>query len=209
MRKQDINVGGTYRCKVGARLALVTVIEAPRVGSTRYRCRTHDTDRAVLATAAKLRPLPGTALADAERERLAAAAARRAVANAPRAFSGPVGADTVEAAPVAGILARVGSSPVARLSQANHDTIRRIVDACHVAEGFPYVARRVRAKVAAHVIWATIPRALRRGILHAAAQRHGEGRRLYRIAMRHDPLPSPRMVAEAVGAACGLGPMPR
>jgi hypothetical protein len=209
MRRSDITIGGTYRCKVGSRLALVTVIEGPRAGSTRYRCRTHDTDRAVLATAAKLRPLPGTALADAERERLAAAAARRAVANAPRPFAGPVGEATVDAAPIPGILANVGPSPVAALSAANHDTIRRIVDACHVAEGFAYVARRVRAKVAAHVIWATIPRALRRGILHAAAQRHGEGRRLYRLAMRHAPLPSERMVAEAVGIACGLGPMPR
>jgi hypothetical protein len=209
MRRSDITIGGTYRCKVGNRLALVTVIEGPRAGSTRYRCRTHDTDRAVLATAAKLRPLPGTALADAERERLAAAAARRAVANAPRPFTGPVGEATVDAVPVPGILARVGSSPVSALSEANRDTIRRIVDRVHVAEAFPVVARAVRRRIAEMVIFRSIPRCLRRGILYEAAARHGAGRRMYRAAMGHDPLPSERMVAEAVGIACGLGPMPR
>lgn len=205
MLSRDVQIGSTYQCRIGDRLALVTVTAAPGRGHRKFTCRTHDTDRQVLASAAKLRPLPGSDLDAAERARKAAAAAKRG----PRAFSGPVGDATVEAAPVAGILASVGPSPVAALSEANRDTIRRIVDACHVAEGFPYVARRVRARVAAHVIWATIPRALRRGILFAAAQRHAEGRRLYRLAMRHDPLPSERMVAEAVGIACGLGPMPR
>jgi hypothetical protein len=205
MLAKDVQIGSTYRCRVGDRLALVKVVSDRGGSGRRYSCLTQDTGRMIKASGAKLRPIPGSDLDAAERSRKAAAAANRG----PRPFSGPAGADTVDAAPVAGILARVGSSPVAALSEANHDTIRRIVDACHVAEGFPYVARRVRAKVAAHVIWATIPRALRRGILHAAAQRHGEGRRLYRIAMRHDPLPSERMVSEAVGIACGLGPLPR
>ncbi len=205
MLAKDVQIGSTYQCRVSDRLALVTVTAAPGRGHRKFSCRTHDTDRAVLASAAKLRPLPGSDLDAAERSRKAAAAAARG----PRPFAGPMGDETVPAAPVAGVIATVSPSPVSRLSAANHDTIRRIVDACHVAEGFPYVARRVRAKVAAHVIWATIPRALRRGILFAAALRHGEGRRLYRAAMRHDPLPSERMVAEAVGIACGLGPMPR
>lgn len=209
MRTQDIVIGSTYRCRVGSRLALVTVTAPPRYPSRRYRCRTHDTDRDILATAARLRPLPGTALADSERERLAAAAARRAVANAPRPFSGPTGTDTVEAVPVPGILERVGPSPVLRLSEANRDTIRRIVDRVHVAEAFPVVARAVRRRIAEMVIFRTIPRALRRGILYEAAARHGAGRRMYRAAMGHAPLPSERMVAEAVGIACGLGPMPR
>ena len=95
------------------------------------------------------------------------------------------------------------------LSQPNRDTIRRIVDGVHVAEPFAQVARRVRSRIGSMVIWNTIPRELRRGILFAAAQRHAEGRRLYRQVMRHAPLPSERMVTEAVGIACGLGPMPR
>lgn len=205
MLSRDVQIGSTYRCRVGDRLALVTVTAAPGRGHRKFTCQTHDTDRRILASAAKLRPLPGSDLDASERARRAAAAAARG----PRPFAGPEGDIMLDAGPVPGVIERVGSSPVAALSEPNRDTIRRIVDACHVAEGFPYVARRVRARVAAHVIWATIPRALRRGILFAAAQRHGEGRRLYRLAMRHDPLPSPRMVAEAVGIAAGLGPMPR
>lgn len=205
MLSRDVQIGATYRCRVGDRIALVTVTAAPGRGHRKYTCRTHDTDRQVLATAAKLRPIPGTALAEAEQARRAAAAAKRG----PRPFVGPVGPDTVPPAPVAGILANVGPSPIAALSEPNRDTIRRIVDGVHVAEPFAHVARRVRARIGSMVIWATIPRSLRRGILLAAAQRHAEGRRLYRIAMRHDPLPSERMVAEAVGIAAGLGPMPR
>lgn len=205
MLAKDIVIGSTYRCRVGDRLALVTVTAAPGRGHRKFTCQTQDTDRRILASAAKLRPLPGSDLAAAEAARRAAAAAKRG----PRPFSGAVGDTLADAGPVPGIIARVGSSPVVALSEANRDTIRRIVDGVHVAEGFPHVARRVRARIGSMVIWNTIPRALRRGILFAAAKRHAEGRRLYRLAMRHDPMPSPRMVAEAVGVACGLGPMPR
>jgi len=209
MRQNDIIIGGTYRCRVGDRIATVTVLRMlpGRAGArARYLCETHDTRREVKATAARLRPVPGTPDHDRERARKAAAAA---TVRAPRPFAGPVGEATVDAVPVPGILARVGSSPVSALSEANRDTIRRIVDRVHVAEAFPVVARAVRRRIAAQVIFRTIPRALRRGILYEAAARHGAGRRMYRAAMGHAPLPSERMVAEAVGIACGLGPMPR
>lgn len=205
MLAKDVQIGATYRCRVGDRLALVTVTAAPGRGHRKFTCQTQDTDRRILATAAKLRPIPGTALAEAEQARKAAAAAKRG----PRPFAGAVGDMILDAGPVPGVISRVGPSPVVELSQPNRDTIRRIVDGCHVAEGFPYVARRVRARIGSMVVWNTIPRELRRGILFAAAQRHAEGRRLYRLAMRHDPLPSPRMIADAVGTAVGLGPMPR
>lgn len=205
MLSRDVEIGSIYRCKVGARLALVKVVSDRGGSGRRYSCLTQDTQRMIRASAAKLRPIPGSDLAAAEAARRAAAAAKRG----PRPFSGAVGDTLAAAGPVPGIIARVGSSPVAALSEPNRDTVRRIVDGCHVAEGFPYVARRVRARIGSTVVWRTIPRALRRGILFAAAQRHGDGRRMYRVAMRHDPLPSPRMVAEAVGAACGLGPTPR
>jgi hypothetical protein len=166
---------------------------------------THDTRREVKATAARLRPLPGTAEAAAQNRRRTAAAAARA----PRPFTGNPGERMIEAAPVPGMLSRVGSSPVAALSAANADYVRRIVDGIHVAESFGHVARVVRRKIGRSVVWNTIPRCLRRGLLHAAAERHAAGRRLYRAAMGHDPLPSERMVADAVGTAVGLGPMPR
>lgn len=205
MLAKNVQIGSMYRCRVGDRLALVKVVSDRGGSGRRFACETQDTNRMIRASAAKLRPLAGTAEAEAEQARKAAAAAKRG----PRPFAGPVGDETVPAAPVAGVIDRVGSSPVLRLSAANIDTIRRIVDGVHVAEPFAQVARRVRSRIGSMVIWRTIPRELRRGILHAAAERHAEGRRLYRQVMRHDPLPSHRMVADAVGVACGLGPMPR
>ncbi len=206
MRQNEISIGGTYRVRIGDRLALVTVT-GRKVGRGRARfvCLTHDTRREVTATAARLRPLPGTPEATAQsRRRVEAAAAR-----APRAFTGSVGERMVEAAPVPGMLDRVGSSPVAALSAANADYVRRIVDGVHVAEPFAHVARVVRRRVGRSVIFGTIPRCLRRGLLYAAAERHAAGRQMYRVAMGHDPLPSPRMVADAVGMAVGLGACPR
>lgn len=207
MLQSEIKIGGTYRVAVSGRLAVVTVDrELPGRGTRRrYACTTHDTRRTVRATAARLRPMPGTAEAAAVNRRRAEAAAARA----PRPFAGPVGVETVEAVPVPEMLTSVGHGPILRMSAANLDTIRRIVDGVHVAEGFGRVARVIRRRIGAQVIWRTIPRELRRGILFAAAERHAAGRRMYRVAMGHAPLPSPRMVAEAVGIAAGIGPMPR
>jgi hypothetical protein len=206
MRQNEIEIGGTYRVRIGDRLALVTVT-GRKVGRGRARfvCVTHDTRREVTATAARLRPLPGTAAAAAQNRRRVEAAAARA----PRPFSGNPGERMIDAAPVPGMLSRVGSSPVAALSAANADYVRRIVDGVHVAESFGHVARVVRRKVGRSIIFRTIPRSLRRGMLYAAAERHAAGRRMYRTVMRHDPLPSPQMVADAVGAAVGLGACPR
>jgi hypothetical protein len=160
MRQNEIQIGGTYRMRIGDRLALVTVTgRSIGRGRARFTCLTHDTRREVKATAARLRPLPGTA--------------------------------------------------VAALSAANADYVRRIVDGIHVAESFGHVARVVRRKIGRSIIFRSIPRALRRGLLHAAAERHAAGRRLYRAAMGHDPLPSERMVADAVGMAVGIGACPR
>lgn len=212
MRQQDIVIGGRYRVRIGGRLAPVEVISQRRRSGyggrvqTVFVCVTQDTHRQIEASAARLRPVPGTIGAELEAERRAANAGKR---TGPRPFVGPAGEATVDAAAVPGILSRVGPTPVSALSEPNRDTIRRIVDSVHVAEPFPAVARRVRSRIGAQVLWQTIPRALRRGILFAAAQRHAEGRRLYRIVMRHDPLPSESMVADAIGRAVGLGPMPR
>lgn len=206
MRQNEISIGGSYRVRIGDRLALVTVTgRKTGRGRARFTCLTHDTRREVTATAARLRPLPGTPEATAQsRRRVAAAAARQ-----PRPYTGDPGADAVEARPVPEMLGVIGTSPVLRMSEPNRDTIRRIVDRVHVAEPFAAVARAVRRRLGAQITWQTIPRELRRGILYAAAERHAAGRRMYRVAMGHDPLPSPRMVADAVGMAVGLGACPR
>jgi hypothetical protein len=206
MRQADIVIGGTYRVRIGSRLAPVTVLHRrPGTGRARYICETHDTRRQVTATAARLRPVPGTIGAEKEAARRAAVAPPRP----PRAWSGETGSVTVEPSPVRGLVGRVSSRAVLRLSRPNAGLVNRAVDACHVAEPFRIVARAVRRRVGACVVWPTIPVALRRGILHAAAVRHAANRDTYCAVMRHEPLPSHRMVAEAVGVACGLGPMPR
>jgi hypothetical protein len=199
MRQNDVVIGGTYRAKVAGRIATVTVQrrQERRGERMRFVCLTHDTRREITATAARLRPavdVPEAAGPNPLRD--------------PRPFSGDPGARRVAAAPVPGVIVSVGSAPVLALSPRNGSYIDRAVDACHVAEHFRHVARHVRRRIGAAVIWETIPRALRRGILHRAALRHHDNRATYRFAMGHGPLPSERMVAEAVGIACGLGPMP-
>jgi len=196
MRQADVQIGGTYRVRIGSRLAPVTVLHRrPGSGRARYICETHDTRRQITATAARLRPVPGT---------IAAERAPR-----PRPWTGETGTATVEPTPVRGVVGRVGPRPVLRLSRPNAALVHGAVDACHVAEPFRVVARAVRRRVGAVVVWRTIPVALRRGVLHAAAVRHAGNRDTYCAVMRHAPLPSERMVAEAVGIAVGLGPMPR
>ena len=206
MRQSEVRIGGEYRVRIGDRLAPVTVLRRLEGrGVARYLCRTGDTGREVRATAARLRPLPGTPEAAAARRRKVEAEAARG----PRPFSGSPGERMIDAAPVPGMLARVGSSPVAALSGANGGYIRRIVGGVHVAESFAHVARVVRRNVGGNVVWGTIPRCLRRGLLYRAAMEHSANGSNYREVMRHDPAPSGRMVAEAVGLADGLGPMPR
>ena len=208
MLQQEIVIGGTYRVRIGSRLARVTVLHR-RSGSGRARfvCETHDTRRQVTATAARLRPVPGTLDAErVERRRIE----RQQAAQGPREWEGNPGTVAVDPAPVRGLLDRISPAvPVLRLSRPDAALVCRAVDGCHVAEGFGRVARQVRRAVGRAVVWPTIPRALRRGILHAAAVRHADNRSTYCAVMGHMPLPSERQVAEAVGIACGLGPMPR
>lgn len=91
---------------------------------------------------------------------------------------------------------------------ANLAILRQIVNRCHVAEGLLAVAREVSRRMGRHGT-RRLPVPLRRGLWQAAAAMHAENRAEYRAVMGHAPLPSERMVAEAVGIACGLGPMPR
>lgn len=95
---------------------------------------------------------------------------------------------------------------------ANLAMLRQIVNLCHVAEGLLAVARQVSRRMGRHGT-RRLPVPLRRGLWQAAAAMHAENRAEnraeYRAVMGHQPLPSERMVAEAVGIACGLGPMPR
>lgn len=212
MRQQDIVIGGRYRVRIGGRLAPVEVISQRRRSGyggrvqTVFVCVTQDTHRQIEASAARLRPVPGTIGAELEAERRAANAGKR---TGPRPFVGPAGTAAVEPKAARGMLSRISAVPVLRLSRDNAASVGRAVDGCHVAESFGQVARRLRGRLGAVVQWKTIPRELRRGILYYAAHRHAANRETYCALMRHDQIPSPRMVADAIGRAVGLGPMPR
>jgi hypothetical protein len=198
MRQDQITLGMQARVKIGSRLAEVRVLRRlDGRGRARFECMTQDTGRTIKATAARLRPM-----VEARRQPAAPAAAPE-----PAAWDGPVGDRWLPAVPVPGLLSR-GTRRVLQLSPANAAGVCRIVDREHVAEGMMRIARVVRASIGRSVRWQTIPRDLRRGVLFAAACRHHTNRETYRAVMGHDPLPSPRAVAEAVGIAVGLGPMP-
>lgn len=204
MLRSEITAGMLARARVGSRIADVRVDSGAPDRTGRFACTTLDTGRAIRCTAARLRPMPGSPEDAAARARAAA----RAIPRPPRPFSGSIGTQTVPPAPVAGVLENVGPAPIAMLSQANTHFVAGIVGAIHVAEGFPIVARAVRSRVGSTVIWRTIPRTLRRGILHAAAAIHADNRAEYHAVMGHAPLPSEGMIARAIGAAIGL-PCPR
>lgn len=62
MKASEITIGAAYTISIGSRLATVTVTVAlhRRHGERqRYACLTHDTDREIVATAARLRPVGG------------------------------------------------------------------------------------------------------------------------------------------------------
>lgn len=90
---------------------------------------------------------------------------------------------------------------------ANRSILRTHVDRAHVAESLLAVARRVVRSMGRHGT-RRLPVPLRRGLWQAVAMIHADNRATYRAVMGHAPLPSEEMVAAAVGAACGLGPMP-
>lgn len=91
---------------------------------------------------------------------------------------------------------------------ANSAILRGIVDRCHVAESLLTVARRVRQRMGRHGT-RRLPVPMRRGLWQAVAQMHADNRQTYLAVMGRAPLPSERMVADAVAAAVGLGPCPR
>lgn len=88
MKQEQVTIGMTARVKIGARLAPVTVIakrERRPWGNQRrqtvFECRTQDTGRTIMASAARLRPMPPAAVF-AMVDRMVAAAADRLVLEA-------------------------------------------------------------------------------------------------------------------------------
>jgi hypothetical protein len=98
----------------------------------------------------------------------------------------------------------VANGRITVLSVSNAYPITELVNRMHVAEPFRQVAKRVKALVSRKIRWKSIPRGVRRGILYHAARKHAANRRTFVEVMGRQPLPSPRMVAEAVGQAMGI-----
>jgi len=193
MRQEQVTIGMTARVKIGSRLAEVRVLRRlDGRGRARFECVTQDTGRVIKATAARLRPMPGSP------EAAAVAARKPAADRKPRAYTGIAGDILAFVPPVPGMAETIGAAPVAMLTVANADFVGRIVGAAHVAETFLAVARRVRQRIGRAFVWQTIPRALRRGLLHAAASRHAANRRTYREIMGTAPFPTEEMIGRAI-----------
>lgn len=206
MRQNEVKVGGEYRVKIGGRMAPVIVQNQrhQRMSGERWRivfdCRTLDTGRAIVAAAARLRPLPGTPEAAAENARKIAAERRRM--KAPHKAPAPTAADAprlVAPAPVPGMVRRVDPARLVEpLVGRNREMVERVVAGVHV--GLPW-------SVACRAVWKIIgtggrlrgfPKHLRRGAWLKVAEEHAANRRLYIETMGHDPVPSADVIEAAM-----------
>ncbi|MFZ9683011.1 MAG: hypothetical protein ACO3DQ_07400 [Cephaloticoccus sp.] len=201
MRQSEVSIGGEYRVRIGDRLAPVTVLRRlDGRGVARYLCRTGDTGREVRATAARLRPLPGTPEAAAERARQVAAQRKRAATSKAPAGPSPDHRPTLTApSPVPGMVDRVRLDvPVERLVGYNAEMVRRVVAGVHAAQPWSVACRAVYAVIGKGGRLRGFPRHLRRGAWLAVAEEHAANRAQYREVMGHGPIPSEEMITAAM-----------
>ena len=208
MKQAEVKIGMEARVKIGGRLApvIVTAQRHQRMSNERWRvvfeCRTLDTDRPIVAAAARLRPMPGTPEAAAEQARKRAAEARR-IAKTPVGTypSKPVHAapTLVSPAPVAGMVRRVDPSRLVEpLTGYNREAVERIVAGVNVAMPWSVACRAVFRVINKNGDLHTFPKALRRGAWLKVAEEHAANRRLYREVMGHAPIPSVEMIEDAM-----------
>jgi hypothetical protein len=191
MKQNEVQIGGSYRVRIGDRLAPVTVLRRlDGRGRARFLCLTGDTGREVKATAARLRPMVAP--------RVTPPAACVEPSPEPAAWDGHPGEAWLPLVPVGNLLPGRGKGNVLRLSGSNHAFVRRIVDREHVACGMRRIAKVVRAAIGQRIRWRTIPRDLRRGILFTAACIHHGNRERYQAVMGHAPIPSAEMIEAAM-----------
>jgi hypothetical protein len=208
MLSKNIKPGMLARVKVGDRLAVVTVLHQAafcRRSRNEWICRTHDTDRVVHATAARLRPIPGTPEAEAERSRKIAAERRRLERTPARPATVQPAPALVAPVAVDGMIRRVNAGRlVERLVGGNLRAVERIVGDVHAAASWRDACRAVFAVVGeGKRLRSTpdnlrVPLALRRGCWLAVAEIHARNRREYREVMGHAPAPSEGMITAAM-----------
>jgi hypothetical protein len=193
MRAKDITVGGTYRLKVNGRLALVTVLQTlGRSSSFNYRVLTHDTHRHILTTARRLRPLVEQPKPAPVKPTLADYPDPDLIRHPQLKPMACVNAQPNE------LVKRVRSSDILELDEPHERWMRTRVDRLHVSEPFRTVAQSIRRLITSRYRYLSVPRALRRGLLYAAAKRHAANRQTYRMVMGEHPFPTEEMIGRAI-----------
>lgn len=205
MRQNEIIIGMEAVVKIGSRYATVTILQKlqsrPKQRQ-RYFCQTHDTRRHIIATAARLRHVFGTAGDAAENARAAARQRRigreqRAAEARPWTMPEGIVVSLATARAVPGLIARVGRLPVMALTEADVAGVDRVVDRLHVLDTASTVCRAMRGGLE-RFRWSTIPATLRRAVMLSALERHRDNRRQYQRVMGHAPLPSEELVSAAM-----------
>ena len=195
MRAKDITVGGQYKLKVGNRIAVVTVTQMTGRSNFKYRVLTADTHRYILTTARRLRPMVDVAKpAPAQRELVAYPDPD--LIRHPGLKPMP----SICAQPIGGMFNRMTwrAGDTLLLDEAHERWMRTRVDRLHVSEPLRTVARSIRSLITRQYIYLSVPRALRRGLLYAAAKRHAANRDTYRMVMGEHPFPSEEMIGRAI-----------
>lgn len=195
MRQADVVIGATYRTKVGDRLATAKVMRAvgKRGGSReQFHCVTIDTHKDIYRTAAKLRPLVDEQKPAPVKPSLVAYPDPDLIRHPMLKPMSCINAQPNE------VVKRVRSADLLELDDAHRNLVRYNIDRLHVAEPFRTVAAAIRRMITRQYIYLSVPRALRRGLLFAAAQRHAHNRNTYRMVMGQHPFPSEEMIGRAV-----------
>ena len=205
MRQADVTIGGEYRVKIGSRLAPVVAIarrERRSCGGRSqavFECRTLDTGRSITATAARLRPVPGTPEAAVEQARRAKATAR--AVKVAKALGQPTEYTPrlVAPSPVPGMVERVDPSrPIEPLIGYNREAVERIVAGVHVSMPWSVACRAVYRVIGKGGKLRAFPKPLRRAAWMLVADEHARNRRLYIEVMGHAPIPSEEIVTAAM-----------
>lgn len=207
MRQTEVTIGCEYRVRIGDRLAPVAVIRR-RVRRNFGReqivfdCRTLDTGREIVATAARLRPVPGTPEAAAEQARKRKAQARRIAATPAGTYTSTPAVPApvlVAPSPVPGMVENVNPwQPVERLVGYNREAVERIVAGVHVALPWSSACRAVYRVIGKGGRLRGFPRALRRGAWLRVAEEHAANRAQYVAVMGHAPTPSEETITAAM-----------
>ena len=198
MRQAEVWIGGFYRTKVGNRITRVKVERnVGKRGRSRdqFECVTADTGKVIRRTAAKLRPLVDVAKPAPARRELVAYPDPDMIRH-----PGLKPMSSICAQPIGGMLNRVTwrAGDIVELDEAHERWMRTRVDRLHVAEPFRTVARSIRSLITMQYRYLSVPRALRRGLLYAAAKRHAANRQTYRMVMGEHPFPSEEMIGRAI-----------